>query len=482
MALDPDLSYEALVTEVNDSVGYTSVDLGVAKGTIPIDVMKWARQPNPDKYWEYDLIQRPSQALKVGDVVLVRQLDADRTFERKKGQELPKDHAFYGLVQEPQVQGALISMDPRNGAIRAMVGGYDYRKSEFNRAIQALRQPGSAFKPLIYSTALDRNYTAASMIVDAPIVYDDPTRDFSWKPKNFTGKFYGDTIFRECLIKSRNIPTVKIVQDIGVGEVIDRARLFGITSPMTKDFSLALGSSAVRPVEIVSAYATFATGGKHVTPIFIKKVIDRNGTVLEDSNLENPFKTLDQQVELEEQESKAQQVHYSAIAAGKAKSPLPDGYVISPQNAFVMTHLMKQVISSGTGRRASGINRPAAGKTGTTNDNFDAWFIGYTPTLVSGVWIGEDQAARLGVREVGGSAASPIWLSYMSDSLQETPVTDFEVPDGVVFAQIDAKTGKLATKNTQNPVFEAFYEGTQPQETTDEAEKKKTPQQFFLDE
>jgi len=480
--LDSSLMYTALVTEVKDDSGLTSVSLGSQSGVIPIEEMKWARKPNSLELWTNNLIEKPSQALKVGDVIWVRPLATVPSDPLIK--KIALGTKLFTLTQEPVVQGAIVAIEPVSGAIHSMVGGYDFEKSEFNRAVQAKRQPGSAFKPFIYAAALDFGYTPASMLVDAPIVYDDPTTEFHWRPKNVGGKFYGDSIFRDCLIESRNVPTIKIVQDLGIDTIINYALKIGITSPLSRNFSLALGSSGVTPLELISAYAVFASGGKKFRePISIKKIVDRDGKVLERNLFHDPSLDLIEQTLLVEQEISSEELEKQATEIGKdVKAELPSGYALSPQTAFIMTHLLKQVISSGTGRRAAAINRPAAGKTGTTNENHDAWFVGYTPALVAAVWLGFDEASPLGVSEEGGRAATPIWLAFMQEALAKTPSTDFQVPEGVIFVQIDPKSGKLATAKTKNPVFEVFREGTQPKETSEEAEKKKSSQQFFLQE
>lgn len=472
--------YTGLVTEIKDTRGLAFVSFGAKAGAIPIESMRWARKPNSDELWSNHLIDKPTQALKTGDVVRVRLAPSSET---TRG--LPSGLLPLHLFQEPQAQGALVALDPQTGVIRAMVGGYDYEKSEFNRAVQARRQPGSVFKPIIYAAALDHGYTPASILVDAPFTYDDPTTEFRWRPRNFGGKFFGDTIFRDCLVESRNVPTIKIVQEIGVDTVISYAQRLGISSPLARNFSLALGSSGVTPIELVSAYAVLASGGrKFKTPIAVKKIVDREGTVLERNVFDDPSLDVQEQAAFSRRLADDADVDQEAVQIGKdVKAGLPAGYAVSPQTAYIMTHLLKQVITSGTGRRAAAINRPAAGKTGTTNENHDAWFIGYTPFLVAGIWVGfDDASATLGVQEEGGRAASPIWLSFMQKALEETPITDFKVPEGLVFAQIDPKTGKLATAKTKDAVFEVFREGTEPKETTEEAESRKSSQQFFLQE
>jgi penicillin-binding protein 1A len=478
--LDPKRNYKAIIIDVRDPQGIVAVSLGARSGVIPIELMRWARKPNADLLWSAHLIDKPSQALKTGDVVWVRLYQGDAVFKNVQA-----GATVLQLVQEPRVQGALVSIDAQNGALRAMVGGYDFEKSEFNRAVQARRQPGSAFKPFIYAAALDHGYTPASILVDAPITYDDPTTELRWRPKNAGGKFFGDTIFRDCLIESRNVPTIKIVQDIGLDTVIEYAQKMGITSPLSKNFSLALGSSGVTPLELVSAYTVFPNGGKKLKEaISIKKIVDRDGKVLERNLFDDPALDIQEQAAVAERMALEQDGEQTAIQAGKdPKGALPKGYVLSPQTAYMMTHLLKQVITFGTGRKAAAINRPAAGKTGTTNDNHDAWFVGFTPTVVTGVWIGfDDSAETLGVQEEGGRVASPIWLAYMQKALQDVPISDFRIPEGLVEVKIDRKTGKLASAKTKNAAVEMFRDGTAPKETTEEAQSHKSSQEFFLQE
>jgi penicillin-binding protein 1A len=471
---------QGLVTEVNDAAGWVKVNLGNIAGVIPIEEMRWARKPNPEELSSNHLLTRPSQALAAGDVILVR-----RAPEGEGSRKTPSGTIRLSLAQEPKVQGALVSLEPQTGILRSMVGGYDFGKSEFNRAVQARRQPGSAFKPIIYSAALDRGYTPASILVDAPFTYDDPTTDFHWRPKNSGGKFFGNTIFRDCLIESRNVPTIKIVQDLGIDTVLSYAQRMGISSPLARNFSLALGSSGVTLMELVSVYSVFPNGGKKLkTPIAVKKIVGRDGNVLERNEFADPALDVLEQAALSDQVSSEASREAEAVRIGKdPAAELPEGYALSPQTSFIMTHLLKQVITSGTGRRAAAINRPAAGKTGTTNDNRDAWFVGFTPTLVTGVWLGsDDSAVTLGVGEEGGRAASPIWLAFMEKALEGTPPSDFKVPEGVVFVQIDPRNGLVATAQTKNAVFEVFREGSEPKETTDEEQAKKSSQQFFLQE
>jgi penicillin-binding protein 1A len=329
------------------------------------------------------------------------------------------------------LEGALICFDIETGYVKAMVGGRDYKKSQFNRAIQARRQTGSAFKPIVYASALDKGYTPTSIIVDAPIIFE--WGDQRWKPKNFEGKFSGPTTFRNALTKSINVVTVKIAQDVGVDYIREYAKKLGISSPLYHELSMSLGSSSVSLFELTKAYAVFANQGRFFKPIFIKKILDRDGNLLEE-NL--PL------------------LYFEEF--------LPDDQIISPQTAFLITYLMEGVIQYGTGWRARTLGRPVAGKTGTTDQFMDAWFLGYTPDMITGVWVGFDEERSLGENETGARAASPIWVAFMSKILKDKPKKDFSVPGGVEFVKIDPKTGQVGLE--RESILECFIEGTGPSE------------------
>lgn len=323
------------------------------------------------------------------------------------------------------VQGALFCMDVKTGAIRAMIGGRDFNKSEFNRATQSRRQPGSAFKPIIYTAAFDKGMTPATVFDDAPIAVNDVSQENGvWSPKNFDGKFMGPITMRTALVLSRNVVTVKILQEIGIDYAISYAMNMGITSPLDHALSLALGVSGVTLQELVQVYGVLANQGQKVTPYFIKKIVDRTGNVFEETKVQ------------------------------------PE-QVIDPRIAYIATHVMQDVVTMGTGTRVRSIGRPVAAKTGTTNDTRDAWFIGMTPSLIAGVWVGFDQEASLGSQEVGGRAAAPIWLYFMEKTLQNTPVESFPVPEGIVFEKINPKTGEPAGPSEKG-TNEAFLQGTSP--------------------
>jgi len=311
------------------------------------------------------------------------------------------------------VQGALLCMDARTGAIRAMVGGRDFSKSEFNRTTQSRRQPGSSFKPIIYTAAFDRGLTPATTIDDSPISFTDNTGRV-WTPQNFDEEFRGPISLHKALVQSRNVVTIKLLQEIGVDYAMAYAVNMGISSPLARNLSLALGSSAVTLQELVRAYGVLANGGRIVEPFMIKKIVDRTGNIFE----EHPVK--------------AEQV-------------------IDPRVAFLTTHILQDVVESGTGQRVKSISRPVAAKTGTTDDVRDAWFVGYTPSLVTGVWVGFDQQRTLGSHEVGGRAAAPIWLYCMEQALAGMPAEAFPVPEGIVFA-----------RRSEGAALEAFIDGTVP--------------------
>ncbi|MBW1861488.1 MAG: PBP1A family penicillin-binding protein [Deltaproteobacteria bacterium] len=427
---------EGIVEKVDDQRGEVIISIGGKLGLLPLSEMKWARKPNPDVPYYAARVKRPGKILRQGDVILVRIKDmgnAPYTWQ-------------LSLEQGPEIQSAILSMEAESGRIKAMVGGRDFSVSQFNRAIQSRRQPGSAFKPIIYATALDYGMNPASIILDAPYISTlNPDADV-WRPKNYKEKFFGPTLFRTALIKSRNVITVKILNKIGVHDAIQYARRMGVESDLSPDLSLALGSSGLSLSEITRAYSVFANGGMLAEPIFINRVEDRNGQIIEENQ---------------------PSMHES----------------ISKETAYVMTDLLKAVIQEGTGWRIKALKRPAAGKTGTTNDLRDAWFMGFTPNLVTGVWVGYDDSRSMGKGETGSRAASPIWLYFMSEVLEESPVEDFPVPEGVVFAKIDAKTGLLAGPHSKKTVFQAFREGGEPKEYSKKPKAAKSGRfsQFDMD-
>lgn len=410
--------YQAVVTAINTRDRYVTVAIGKRRGRIAFEDMEWARLYNPTNDPDGGRIREIGEVIKKGDVIEVSIKEFPQV-----GDTIP-----LVLEQRPLAQAALIAMDPSTGFIKALVGGGDFSKTQFNRAVQSRRQPGSAFKPIIYSAALDNGYTPSSVIIDSPLVFEEALQGEDWRPRNFDERFYGPTTFRFALTHSRNVITIKILKDIGMNYAIDYAKGLGIQSPLTRDLSLALGSSGVSLLELVSAYSVFANYGTRVEPIFITRITDKNGVILEE-NLSTPQQ------------------------------------VISPQTAYIMTTLLQGVIQEGTGQGAKALGRPAAGKTGTTNDLNDAWFIGFTPDLIAGAWIGYDDERPLGKKETGARAALPIWLRFMEKAVEGRPIKDFPIPAGVVFARVDASTGGLANPDTEKAIFEVFKVGTLPQDS-----------------
>jgi penicillin-binding protein 1A len=342
----------------------------------------------------------------------------------KDKQSLEQPSGFQGTGY---LQGALTAVDPRNGYILAMIGGRNFRDSEFNRAMQAHRQPGSAFKPFLWGTAIEKGMTAANIVLDAPIVVQ--VQDSAYKPSNYDGEFLGPVTLREGLAHSRNLVAIRLIQEIGPDAVADYARKMGIRSRLDRYLSLALGSSTTTLLEITSAYGVFADQGVRVEPTMIRKILGKDGQVL------------------------YQDVPYSER-------------VLSPQEAYVMTSMLGSVVNQGTGygARQRGFTRPAGGKTGTTDDFTDTWFIGFTPDLVCGVWIGFDQMKRIAEGATGTVVALPAWTEFMKVAEEGKPVLDFAEPEGIVHARICTKTGLLATNLCPSVKDEIFIQGTQPTE------------------
>ena len=423
---------EGVVIAVDDGRDSITVRMGKAIGMLPVDDMRWARKPDPEVAFYEARVRRPSEVLTVGDVILVR-------IKKKKMEPEPWELA---LEQIPNAQSALLSLEAETGHAKVLVGGSDFKRSQFNRAIQSRRQPGSAFKPLIYAAAIDKGYTPATVLIDSPIVFQDMESDFKWKPQNYEEKFHGPTLLRNALAHSRNVITIKILKDIGIDYAIAYAQKLGITSQLSRDLSIALGSSGVSLLELVKAYSVFDNAGYLIEPVFVIKVLDRDGNVLEEA------------------------------APTRQK-------VIEKNTAYIITSLLEGVIKEGTGRRVRELNRPVAGKTGTTNNLYDAWFVGYTPRYITGTWVGFDEEGPLGKDETGSRAASPIWLGFMKRILEDKPIRVFQVPEGVVFSKIDAETGLLPIPESKKVIFECFKEGTAPTEYTKKPDAVTEHEDFY---
>jgi penicillin-binding protein 1A len=371
-----------------------------------------------------------SQILTPGDVIKV----SIKSIQNK--------NVTLALEQEPEVEGALVAIEPYTGFVRAMAGGFDFSRSDFNRAVMAKRQSGSSFKPVIYAAAMDHGFTPASLIVDEPVTYPGGPKG-EWTPENYDHTYYGPTRLREALTYSRNVVTVRLVDAMGIDSLLNFARTVGVNSDMPRNLSIALGSFSITPLEMASIYNVFASNGMRTKPITIKYITDGKGRVIE------------------------------------TNEPEPE-QVISPQTAFLITSMMEDVVKYGTGWRAKAIGRPVAAKTGTTNDYKDAWFVGYTANLVASVWVGFDNAKTLGSQETGGRAAAPIWTSFMSGALKGEP-EGFTQPEGVVSFFIDPKTGLLSWD--ESGLKEYFKEGTQPTQYSPSKSiwEIKDPSQFNFD-
>lgn len=339
--------------------------------------------------------------------------------------ERGSDHVLrFALDQDPQVEGALVAIDPYSGYVKTLVGGVDFRRSQFNRATQAHRQPGSAFKPLIYAAAIDHGYTPASPVLDAPISLRVGGK--LWSPKNSSAKYYGRIQLRTALTYSLNTVSVRLVDDMGVQYVRDYLTMFDFPTMFPRNYSIALGASEVTPLDLTRAFGVFTTLGKRFDPIFITGVTDSTGNPLE--------------------------------FAGTRPHFVP---VMNPATAYVMTNMLQSVVKKGTGTAALALGRPAAGKTGTTNENKDAWFVGFTPDLVTGVWVGYDAKKSLGSYFTGGHAATPIWTSFMKGALADRPVLDFPIPSGVTLMAVDSSSGMRAVSGRSSRM-EVFVQGTEP--------------------
>jgi penicillin-binding protein 1A len=444
-------NYQGVVVGINKARGDITVRVGDRLGILSRKNMAWAG--NVHLVESYGKPAGKGRSIALGAVIEVQVVTPD----------VNNVGAVFALDQTPEVQAALIALDPKTGGVRAMVGGYDFRKSQFNRAMQAKRNAGSAFKPIIYSAAIDKQMTPATIIDDSPVEFDDG----KWKPRNYDNIYRGPVTMRQALTDSINVVSVRILERIGVGYAMEYARKLGITSELANNLTMALGSSSVTLVELTSTYAVFASGGYRTTPYFVTKVIDGNGALLEETLPPPPpppplFG------------SATSAMFDSATSAVNLTPPpepvkLPEGSrllesvpVISPETAYVMTNLMQSVVASGTGQRARAVGRPVAGKTGTTNGMKDAWFIGYVPQLVAGVWVGYDQERSLGAGGTGGQAAAPIWTEFMQRALVGMTVQDFSPPANVSFAFINPRTGRLAKESSVGGLLECFIIGTEP--------------------
>ncbi len=495
--------YAGLVVKSDDKSA--TVDLGNATGTLSLSDVQWARKCNPVSATATP--RKVSSVVREGDVVLVRVMPGKIAPERAARERKP---LVLSLEQTPKVQGALVAMDPATRGVRALVGGYDFQSSQFNRATQARRQPGSAFKPFVWGAAVEsRRFTPATVVYDTPDLYRDQWTGKEWKPRNYEkDQFDGPMLLGAALAHSKNTVSVKLVDALGVDAVAGFARRMGLSGDMPRNLTLALGTGEVLPIDLVNAYASIATNGFRADPMFVLRVRDRTGKLLEENapapvpDVAPDGSALPVQAAAPAQGAPAPAPPAQGAPAPAAQptptvfaTPPPDaappagaegGPFVVPESgtrpdvAFVLEAMMREVVASGTGVAAQALGRPTAAKTGTAQDHRDAWFVGFTPELVAGVWIGFDDHSPLGPRETGAGAALPPWLSFMQAALGAKPPSDFRVVPGVVLARIDPATGLLASERQTDAPFAAFLAGTAPSESS--SGSGSPPQNFFMDD
>lgn len=401
------------------------------KANLPLSGVTWARECQQECYALGPEISAVSQVVKVGDVIMVEKVDDT-----------------YVLRQVPKVQGALLAMDPHTGRVLAMQGGWDYSGSVFNRATQAYRQPGSAFKPFVYLPALDQGFTPATLVLDAPFVIEqNPGQGDFWKPSNYSGNFYGPTPIRVGIEKSRNLMTVRLADHIGMDKVVEYATRFGIADQMKPFLSYSLGAGETTLLRLTAAYAMLVNGGKKVTPTFMDRIQDRYGETIF-AHDHRPCLNCGDLIRWD----------------GQRTPDITDNreQVADPRTAYQIVSILEGVVQRGTGRRLADLGRPIGGKTGTTNESKDTWFMGFTPNLVVGVFVGFDEPKSLGKRETGSSVAAPIFKEFMKAAMEGKPPVPFRRPAGIKQVRINAKTGRAALPGDENVIWESFVTGTEP--------------------
>lgn len=428
----------AVVLEVGDEAARIGLANG-SEGLIPLDEMKWARPWLPDQK-RGGPVDTPADVLARGDVIAVEKLKTDNAVVGADAETV------YALRQVPDVGGAVVALDPHTGRVLAMVGGFSYEISEYNRATQADRQPGSAFKPFVYAAALDAGFTPSSLILDAPFVIDQGMGQGKWKPSNYSDRFYGPSTLRLGLEKSRNLMTVRLAQYIGMERIVDYADRFHIQDNMPATLAHALGAGETTLLKLTAAYGMLVNGGKEIDPTLIDRIQDRRGKTIY------------------VHDTRPCEGCRGDIWAGGEPPQIPDtrDEVIDADTAYQVVSMLEGVVERGTGRRIRAINKPLAGKTGTTNDSHDAWFVGFSPDLVVGVFVGFDQPRTLGALEQGSSAAAPIFKTVMEQALEGERGTPFRIPPGVNLVRVDAETGLPARNGSGRTILEAFIPGTEP--------------------
>ena len=445
------------------------------RAVLPLAAMRWARRVDPQVRFDGALLRDIPRRFRPGDVVLVQK--TTRRELRERGLPGPllelipdaPDLHIVALEQEPVLETALLSVHNESGYILAMLGGYAFDRSEFNRATQACRQPGSAFKPVVYSAALKLlDWTLATTVLDAPLAYNDASAQNRWKPSNFGGNFQGEVSLRYALKNSMNVPAIRILDAVGLRDAIRWARHLGISTRMRPELGLALGASCVKMAELLDVYRTFASSGRRSPRRMITRVEDRDGRVLFDRGWpKDPFAGMHRKL--------SRALVWTSSVGGNRE-------LLDEDTSFLMTKMMRNVVEGGTGTPAKKVGVPVAGKTGTTNDSFDAWFVGFTTEIATAVWVGfDDYVMPMGRYEQGGRAALPIWVEYMQRATKKK-TSEFEAPPGITFVTIDGRTGKRARAGLRGAVREAFKEGTAPGDEPAQAGEADTDRFFLLDQ
>jgi len=459
---DPDASLDAVLADIPTTAGLLPAVVVAVEDKmvtayakifgeiqIPWEGLEWARA-YVDENRRGPKLETAQDVVERGDVVRV-QLQEDG----------------WRMVQVPVVEGALVALDPEDGAIQSLTGGFDFYKSKFNRATQAQRQPGSSFKPFIYSAAIEHGFTAASIINDAPVVFDDPGLEAVWRPENYSGKFFGPTRLRVALFKSRNLVSIRLLRAVGIAWAVDYLQRFGFDAErIPHDLSLALGSGGVTPLEMATGFAVLANGGFRVTPYFVDRIEASDGSLWYQADPLRVCRDCEDAETMARDIASAPELDEVVLADDGAGESGYAPRVLSPQNAWIMNSLMRDVIKRGTGRRALRLKRnDLAGKTGTTNDQQDAWFSGFNHKLVTTTWVGFDQLGPLGRRETGAGAALPVWIDFMRVALDGVPEKILAQPDGLVTVRIDPESGLLASASQPGAVFETFRTQNVPRQS-----------------
>lgn len=441
--------YPALVVQVNER-SITSYLSGIGLIDVEWSGLAWARAYLSENRRSAKP-KTASEFLKTGDVI--------RLSEDSQGE--------WKLSQIPEVEGGFVSMDPNDGATLALVGGFDYQRSKFNRVMQAFRQPGSGFKPFIYSAGLAAGNTAATLINDAPVIFEDPGVEEIWRPENYSRKSYGPTRLREGLIHSRNLVSIRLLHAIGVPFALQHIKKFGFNiDGLPKNLSLSLGSATLTPWQMASAYCVFANGGYGVEPYLIETIATNEGEILYQADPVSVCRVCVQQEDVLAEGTQYLAEHDSEQLVNQSKIAKR---VVDERNIWIINSITRDVIKHGTGRRALVLKRQdLSGKTGTTNDQRDAWFFGFNPDIVAVAWVGFDKFQPLGSRETGARAALPIWLEYMKTVLEDIPEHILPEPPGLVYSRINKTTGKLAQANDPDAMFEVFRTEYAPTSLSDE--------------